>query len=260
VVGISAKTTRADAPGISWRGRCPSGHRSKILAKNKDLLARTDLADNEFSAADPRVLTDLRLLPKGKAPFALNFNQTFHNPAGPVVVHVARRPVRARSRCGTRRWQPEGHRVTESEVTFSAGTPRTCSAGHPAPVSAGTPRTCSAGTPRTPAPRPRARPGRGESIFRVILGQEHPHRGGSTIGAMVVGDHVEASLVSLEHSAAVLARRAKRVDRRAPQRSSAPSLWAEACPARLHPRVGCRSAHARGRDRAQAPGRFDSTQ
>jgi multiple sugar transport system substrate-binding protein len=83
VVGISAKTTRADAAWnfLAWT----LSERAQVenLAKNKDLLARTDLADNEFSAADPRVLTDLRLLPKGKAPFALNFNQTFNNPAGP---------------------------------------------------------------------------------------------------------------------------------------------------------------------------------
>lgn len=83
VVGISAMTPRADAAWnfVAWT--LSEQAQVENLAKNKDLLARTDLADNEFSAADPRVVTGLRVLAKGKAPFALNFNQTFNNPEGP---------------------------------------------------------------------------------------------------------------------------------------------------------------------------------
>jgi multiple sugar transport system substrate-binding protein len=55
----------------------------EVLAKNKDLIARTDLAENKYSAADPRVVTTLKVIAQGKTPFALNFNQTFNDPQGP---------------------------------------------------------------------------------------------------------------------------------------------------------------------------------
>ena len=52
------------------------------MAKNKDLIARTDLVGNKYSD-DPRVVTILKVMAKGKTPFALNFNQTFNDPQGP---------------------------------------------------------------------------------------------------------------------------------------------------------------------------------
>jgi multiple sugar transport system substrate-binding protein len=83
VVGISSTTSNADAAWnfLSWT--LSDEAQVEVLAKNKDLIARTDLAENKYSGADPRVVTTLKVLAKGKTPFALNFNQTFNDPQGP---------------------------------------------------------------------------------------------------------------------------------------------------------------------------------
>ena len=55
VIGISARPARTPTRrGTSWPGRCRDEAQVEVLAKNKDVVARTDLADNKYSAADPR--------------------------------------------------------------------------------------------------------------------------------------------------------------------------------------------------------------
>jgi multiple sugar transport system substrate-binding protein len=63
-----------------------------ILAKNKDVVGRTDLADNEHSAQDPRIATINSLVAKGETPYALNFGATYNDPNGPWL-KVARDAV-----------------------------------------------------------------------------------------------------------------------------------------------------------------------
>lgn len=83
VLGIAATSKNADAAWnfLSWT--LSDAAQVEVLAKNKDLIARTDLAENKYSAADPRVVTTLKVLAKGRTPYALNFNQTFNDPQGP---------------------------------------------------------------------------------------------------------------------------------------------------------------------------------
>jgi multiple sugar transport system substrate-binding protein len=83
VLGIAATTTNADAAWDFLAWSLSEAAQVEVLAKHKDLIARTDLAENKYSAADPRVVISLKVIPQGKTPFALNFNQTFNDPQGP---------------------------------------------------------------------------------------------------------------------------------------------------------------------------------
>jgi multiple sugar transport system substrate-binding protein len=83
VLGISATTEKADAAWdfVSWT--VGEEAQVEILAKNKDVVGRTDLADNKYSAEDPRVVTINELVEKGETPYSLNFGATYNDPTGP---------------------------------------------------------------------------------------------------------------------------------------------------------------------------------
>jgi multiple sugar transport system substrate-binding protein len=55
----------------------------EVVAKNKDVIARTDLATNKYSSQDPRLVTINQVAAKGVTPYALKFGQTFNDPQGP---------------------------------------------------------------------------------------------------------------------------------------------------------------------------------
>jgi multiple sugar transport system substrate-binding protein len=92
VVGISSTTDKADAAWnfVAWT--LSEDAQVEILAKNKDVVARTDLADNKYSSADPRVVTINKLVEKGETPYSLNFGATYNDPTGPWL-KVARDAV-----------------------------------------------------------------------------------------------------------------------------------------------------------------------
>jgi multiple sugar transport system substrate-binding protein len=58
----------------------------EIVAKSGNIVARSDLANNKYSAADPRVVTVNQVAAKGVTPLAKNFGQTFNDPNGPWLV------------------------------------------------------------------------------------------------------------------------------------------------------------------------------
>ncbi|MEV4061538.1 ABC transporter substrate-binding protein [Nonomuraea dietziae] len=82
-VGISSTTEHADAAWefLSWT--VSDEAQVEVMAKNKDVLARTDLAANAHSAKDPRVVLINSLVAKGQTPYAPRFGQTFNDPQGP---------------------------------------------------------------------------------------------------------------------------------------------------------------------------------
>jgi multiple sugar transport system substrate-binding protein len=92
VVGIASTTDKEDAAWdfVSWT--LGEEAQVEILAKNKDVVGRTDLANNEYSSADPRVVTINELVAKGETPYSLNFGATYNDPAGPWL-KVARDAV-----------------------------------------------------------------------------------------------------------------------------------------------------------------------
>lgn len=91
-VGISSTSKNADAAWdfISWT--MSDQAQTEIVAKNKDVVARTDLASNKYSAADPRVVLINGMVAKGRTPFAMNFGPTYNDPNGPWL-QVARGAV-----------------------------------------------------------------------------------------------------------------------------------------------------------------------
>ena len=56
-----------------------------VLAKNGDVTSRADLADNEYSSKDPRVLAINEVAGKGKTPIAINFQEAYNAPNSPWV-------------------------------------------------------------------------------------------------------------------------------------------------------------------------------
>ncbi|MEV6693499.1 sugar ABC transporter substrate-binding protein [Micromonospora sp. NPDC051196] len=60
----------------------------EVLAKNKDVVSRADLANNKYAAEDPRLVTINEVAGKGDTPVALNFQQAFNAPNSPWLTLV----------------------------------------------------------------------------------------------------------------------------------------------------------------------------
>ncbi len=58
----------------------------EVVAKGGNVVARTDLANNKYTASDPRLVMFNEIAGKGTTPFALKFGQTFNDPQGPWLV------------------------------------------------------------------------------------------------------------------------------------------------------------------------------
>jgi multiple sugar transport system substrate-binding protein len=83
VLGISSTTKNADAAWdfVAWT--LGDEAQVEVMAKNKDVTARTDLADNKYSASDPRLQVINGLVAKGQTPYSLKFGETYNDPTGP---------------------------------------------------------------------------------------------------------------------------------------------------------------------------------
>jgi multiple sugar transport system substrate-binding protein len=87
-IGISATSKKADAAWnfIAWS--LGDEAQVQIVAKAGNVVARTDLASNEYSDADPRLVTMNELGGQGRTPFSVNFGAAFNDPNGPWLVLV----------------------------------------------------------------------------------------------------------------------------------------------------------------------------
>ena len=92
VIGISSTSKHADEAWDFLKWTLSDSTQVNIVAKNKDIVARTDLASNKYSAADPRVVLSNQMVGKGVTPISLNFGQTYNDPTGPWL-KVARDAV-----------------------------------------------------------------------------------------------------------------------------------------------------------------------
>ncbi|NUR28259.1 MAG: sugar ABC transporter substrate-binding protein [Catenulispora sp.] len=83
VAGIAATSSHAKQAWdfLSWT----LGDKAQVdvVAKQGQVIARTDLANNQYAAADPNVLAVNQVMAKGKTPYALNFNATYNDPQSP---------------------------------------------------------------------------------------------------------------------------------------------------------------------------------
>jgi len=57
-----------------------------VIAKGGNVVSRTDLANNQYSSADPRLVMFNTIAGKGQTPLAVKFGQTYNDPQGPWLV------------------------------------------------------------------------------------------------------------------------------------------------------------------------------
>jgi multiple sugar transport system substrate-binding protein len=84
-IGISkdAKNPEAAWNFITWM--LGDHNQVEVVAKGGNVVARTDLADNQYSSADPRLVLFNTIAGKGKTPLAVNFNAAFNDPQSPWI-------------------------------------------------------------------------------------------------------------------------------------------------------------------------------
>jgi multiple sugar transport system substrate-binding protein len=83
VAGISVTSSHAAEAWdfLSWT--LGDQAQVEVLAKSGEIIARTDLAQNKYAAADSNVVTINQVMGKGQTPYALNFNATYNDPQSP---------------------------------------------------------------------------------------------------------------------------------------------------------------------------------
>jgi len=84
-IGISKDSKNPDAAWnfITWM--LGDHNQVEVVAKDGNVVARTDLADNQYSSADPRLVLFNTIAGKGKTPLAKNFNAAFNDPQSPWI-------------------------------------------------------------------------------------------------------------------------------------------------------------------------------
>ena len=82
-IGISANSEHANQAWDFLRWSLEEEQQVGLLAANGDVMARTDLADNEYYAENPNAVVMNDLVTVGRTPYSLNFGQTFNDPQGP---------------------------------------------------------------------------------------------------------------------------------------------------------------------------------
>lgn len=87
-IGIGATSENADAAWDFLAWTMSDEAQVEVIAKNKGVPTRTDLAENKYSAEDPRIVTINSLMAKGETPYARNFNASFNDPQSPWLETV----------------------------------------------------------------------------------------------------------------------------------------------------------------------------
>lgn len=84
-IGLSkdAKNPEAAWNFITWM--LGDYNQVEVVAKAGNVVARTDLADNQYSAADPRLVLFNEVAGVGVTPFALHFNAAYNDPQSPWI-------------------------------------------------------------------------------------------------------------------------------------------------------------------------------
>lgn len=88
VLGISSTSEHADAAWSFLEWSLEEQTQLDIYAKAGFMPVRTDLAENEYAAADPRVVLFNELVAEGQTPYSPRFFQTFNDPQGPFLALV----------------------------------------------------------------------------------------------------------------------------------------------------------------------------
>jgi multiple sugar transport system substrate-binding protein len=85
-IGISRDSKLADAAWnfLAWVESDDA--QIEVVAKGGNVVSRPDLANNKYSAKDPRLVLFNSVTKNGQTPFAKNFGSTFNDPQGPWLV------------------------------------------------------------------------------------------------------------------------------------------------------------------------------
>ncbi|GAA0259880.1 sugar ABC transporter substrate-binding protein [Cryptosporangium japonicum] len=88
VVGISSNSTKAAQAWdfIAWT--LSEDAQVEVIAKNKNITVRSDLADNTYAQQDPRLKVFNDLAGKGRTPISVNFGKTYNDPNGPWTAAI----------------------------------------------------------------------------------------------------------------------------------------------------------------------------
>jgi multiple sugar transport system substrate-binding protein len=82
-IGISKDSTKAAQAWNFLEWLMSEDAQVGVLAKDSDAVSRGDLANNEYTADDPRLVTINEVAAQGDTPVALNFQQAFNAPTSP---------------------------------------------------------------------------------------------------------------------------------------------------------------------------------
>ena len=83
VIGIGGNSKKAAEAWdfISWT--LSEKTQVDVVAKNKNITVRSDLANNQYASKDPRLTEFNKLAGLGQTPISVNFGKTFNDPTGP---------------------------------------------------------------------------------------------------------------------------------------------------------------------------------
>ncbi|MDR0283590.1 MAG: sugar ABC transporter substrate-binding protein [Propionibacteriaceae bacterium] len=87
-IGISKDSTKA---GQAWNflaWMMSDAAQVEVLAKDNDVVSRSDLANNKYAAADPRLVTINEVAGKGDTPYSVNFQQAYNAVGSPWVTMI----------------------------------------------------------------------------------------------------------------------------------------------------------------------------
>ncbi|MCO1657668.1 ABC transporter substrate-binding protein [Pseudonocardia humida] len=87
-IGVSKDSTKAAQAWNFLAWLMTEDAQVEVLAKNNDVVSRSDLAANAYASADPRLVTINEVAAEGVTPVARNFQQAFNAPTGPWLTLV----------------------------------------------------------------------------------------------------------------------------------------------------------------------------
>jgi multiple sugar transport system substrate-binding protein len=82
-IGVSKDSKKADQSWNFLNWMMSEDAQVGVLAKDKDAVSRSDLANNQYTAEDPRLVTINEVAGKGDTPVSDNFQQAFNAPNSP---------------------------------------------------------------------------------------------------------------------------------------------------------------------------------
>jgi multiple sugar transport system substrate-binding protein len=87
-IGVSKDSTKGAQAWNFLAWMMSENAQVEVLAKDKDVVSRSDLASNKYSDEDPRLVTINEVAGKGDTPVAINFQQAFNAPNSPWLTMI----------------------------------------------------------------------------------------------------------------------------------------------------------------------------